>query len=425
MPILAQCPHCGKKMQVKDEFGGRKGKCPGCQQTFQVPLRNLLDAPRTAATAPAYSAADHPLDEPVPRESAGHSRLRAAQKRDPQQVREQIAAGFHGNAPIPRVDFGRKIGTFLVLVVLLLMPIFYIAVIGALVGAMVWLARLPTGGVLSSPVVWLCEAAGGIVLLCLLKPLLEPRRKSIDSHPLDIAKQPVLAELLTRIAAQIDSPAPAQLDLECSTRFRAALSAAAPFLPGRHIKLTLGLPLLACLSAGQLAGVIAGQMALVRRHAACRMTNIIRSINGWLWQSVYGSSRFDQWLRRMAQRPRFHAAKLLVPLLLARLPVQIVLFVPMFLANTLASGIARRAELDADLIAAQLVGRNSFAHLVQRLGMIDFAWQGILVELDFLYRDQQLPDSLPQQLAVRMLDMTPELWSGAGGHRRSAERNVV
>ena len=172
------------------------------------------------------------------------------------------------------------------------------------------------------------------------------------------------------------------------------------------------MPLLACLSVEELAGVIAGQMALVRRHAACRMTNIIRSINGWLWQSVYGSSRFDQWLRRMAQRPRFHAGKLLVPLLLARFPVQIVLFVPMFLANTLASGIARRAELDADLIAAQLTGRNSFAHLVQRLGMIDFAWQGILVELDFLYRDQQLPDSLPQQLAVLGTDNDPFFCEG-------------
>jgi hypothetical protein len=38
-----------------------------------------------------------------------------------------------------------------------------------------------------------------------------------------------------------------------------------------------------------------------------------------------------------------------------------------------------------------------------------FTWEGILTELSFLYKEQQLPDSLPHFLAERMADVTPEL----------------
>jgi hypothetical protein len=39
MPISIACPHCDWKGVVKDELGGRKGKCPTCGELIPIPLK--------------------------------------------------------------------------------------------------------------------------------------------------------------------------------------------------------------------------------------------------------------------------------------------------------------------------------------------------------------------------------------------------
>jgi hypothetical protein len=317
------------------------------------------------------------------------------------QVREQVLAAFHGQQAPLRVGIGRKLGAAIVATILLLMPLFYAGVIGGLVYWMYWLATSSLGGGLSAPVWWGAEVFAALILICLLKPLLEPQRRSVDSHPLDVSREGLLREFLDRVCKQIDAPIPNAIDVECSTRLVASAR--------RGGRLTMGLPLVACLSVDQFGAAVADQLALQRRGAGSGLTNLIRGINGWLWRSVYGKSRFDQWLRLVAERPHFHLAKLLLPLAWSKFIAQAVLFVPMFIANTVAAGVVRRAELDADRSTVRLVGQETFAVLLERLELIDFTWEGMTAELDFLHTEQQLPESLPEQLAVRMLDMTPEL----------------
>ncbi len=49
MPIAFACPHCGKQMNVDDQFGGQTGPCSGCGKTITIP-------PAKGAYAPAPSA---------------------------------------------------------------------------------------------------------------------------------------------------------------------------------------------------------------------------------------------------------------------------------------------------------------------------------------------------------------------------------
>jgi uncharacterized Zn finger protein (UPF0148 family) len=53
------CPHCGKALNVKDEYAGKKAKCPGCRNLIRVPA---------AAPAPAvdYPEEDYPEDDTCP-----------------------------------------------------------------------------------------------------------------------------------------------------------------------------------------------------------------------------------------------------------------------------------------------------------------------------------------------------------------------
>lgn len=65
--IRCKCPHCGKEIRAGDEHAGKKGRCPGCKELFQIPLvRAVKPAPAPAAerrTPPPQEDADYEVVE--------------------------------------------------------------------------------------------------------------------------------------------------------------------------------------------------------------------------------------------------------------------------------------------------------------------------------------------------------------------------
>jgi hypothetical protein len=53
MPILINCPSCGRKLRVPDELLGKKVRCPGCQTMFAGTPEPAAPVPAAATTAPA------------------------------------------------------------------------------------------------------------------------------------------------------------------------------------------------------------------------------------------------------------------------------------------------------------------------------------------------------------------------------------
>src|SRR5262249_35203230 len=102
MPIAVTCPACQKSFRVNAAHAGKKGRCPGCQ--------NLLDIP----AAPARPAAE---SRPAvsPREV----------------LMREILDAFEGNIPRVRVGWTYRVGVLLVTVAMLLLPVCYLAFIGA------------------------------------------------------------------------------------------------------------------------------------------------------------------------------------------------------------------------------------------------------------------------------------------------------
>ncbi len=67
------CPHCNRSVRVKDDFGGRKGRCPFCKQVVQIPARSEPAgeahdeiADLAAALSAAAGAAEDTATEAVP-----------------------------------------------------------------------------------------------------------------------------------------------------------------------------------------------------------------------------------------------------------------------------------------------------------------------------------------------------------------------
>jgi Zn-dependent protease with chaperone function len=212
----------------------------------------------------------------------------------------------------------------------------------------------------------------------------------------------VLSEFMAQIGKQLDAPPPAAIQVECSPRLE---------LDRAGRTLTIGLGLISGLTVQQLAGLIATQLAQHRRGAVSGPTNLIRAINGWMWRSVFQQDRFEQWITRVNLRPGFHLGRLVLPLRYLSFLARAALWIPMFIGNTVAAALVRQIELDADVCAARLVGKQAFLDSLQRAKIVDYTWEGILAEISFLYKEQRLPDSLPHELAARLREMTPELCS--------------
>ena len=376
MAIVFDCPHCNEKLHIKEEYAGRKGKCPKCQKPIQVPgatdavgrstvmlTKSTMGTATVAAAPPSKQTA-----ETVRAASATHVFGKLSANRD--EIRQQVLAAIQGQMTPPQVPLLRKLGILFVLGVVVLLPLFYIATFVGLMYGIYWLATSTSEYAqgLGSAVRLVAMIGAAVILVCLLKPLIEPRRRTIGIHPLPKDQEDLLAEFVGQICEQIDAPRPAVIQTECSIRLAAESRRMLMGLVHRDVVLTVGLPLVACLSVEQLAGLIASQMAQFRRKAGSRATNAIRAINGWLWRSVYEDGRFDAWLRRVAERRHFHLAKLLLPLRAIRLFAQMALFVPMFIGNTVASSLVRLVELDADRAGARLVGRETFAGALVRHG---------------------------------------------------------
>ncbi len=67
MAITFSC-ECGKQMTAKDEFAGRKIKCPKCGKVVRIPAQAAdeeEESPQTLRPPPAWRVAQAPLAKPV------------------------------------------------------------------------------------------------------------------------------------------------------------------------------------------------------------------------------------------------------------------------------------------------------------------------------------------------------------------------
>jgi len=61
MPIQFACTHCGKPIEVDDEYADRMATCPFCSNVTRVPPQSTFDAHATVRAQPAVlTSAEHP-----------------------------------------------------------------------------------------------------------------------------------------------------------------------------------------------------------------------------------------------------------------------------------------------------------------------------------------------------------------------------
>lgn len=333
---------------------------------------------------------------------------------------QQILASFSGNISPVRVSFGYGLALMLVAVLMVLLPLIYLAIVGSVGWLWWWYAvhgldlfsgshgRNAGKGVLLmylGPLV-----IGGILVLFMFKPIFARAPKGARPLSADERREPFLFAFVRRLCAAVGAPEPRRIDITCEVNASASFRRGALSLFGNDLVLTIGLPLVAGQNLRQFTGVLAHEFGHFAQGWAMRANYLIRTVNHWFARVVYQRDRMDEWLVEMANSDSHLAINLVLHV--ARFFVWLtrgVLYVLMMVGHLMSSLLSRQMEFDADRHAFRLVGREPFASALRDLPVLGAAESGAHHDLRTAWQEKRLADDLPRLISANIVQIPDEV----------------
>jgi hypothetical protein len=229
----------------------------------------------------------------------------SAPPEDFETLRRKVFAAFTQPkiAPVP-VSGGYRFGIVLVSFFMVMLPLVYLALIGA-VGWMVWYHAVNHTGMISAAsgvgsgrnagravvlafLAYLAPIVAGVgLVLFMIKPLFSKPATDSGRRTLKPEDEPLLFEFVDRICKAVSSPRPQRIDIDCNINASASFNRGIFSMAGNDLVLTLGMPLVAGLTMRQFGGVLAHEFGHFAQGAGMRLSYLIRSISYWFTRVVY------------------------------------------------------------------------------------------------------------------------------------------
>lgn len=380
-------PTPAHKKNVQQRQSGRsmKSQKPGSSQKKHIPKPR----PKKPGQVKTSSKAT-----PYQKKKKQHSRI--------EELRESILDAFHGKLPRGSVSLFYKIGLFLVMWVMLILPLIYLAMIGGVGYLMYWHAfKNPAVtqegrnvfGILFVYVLPLL--IGGVLIFFMIKPLFVRLATAFKPFKLYRQDEPLLFAFIEKICTAVGAPIPEEihvlLDVNASAGFRHGIWS----FWGHEMVLTVGLPLVAGLSVEQLAGVLAHEFGHFAQKTGMRLSYIVRSISFWFARVVYQEDEWDFQLRHWSERANFHIAIFLLIIRFFIWFTRRVLWLLMIIGNMFSCFLLRQMEYDADRYETYLEGTQGFEFTSRRLIELSLAYQGAFHDLENSWEEGRLVDNVP------------------------------
>lgn len=215
---------------------------------------------------------------------------------------------------------------------------------------------------------------------------------------------------------------PVRVDVDCEVNASARLRRGLLSLGQRDLVLTIGLPLVAGLSARQLAGVLAHEFGHFAQGAGMAFTYVIRSVNGWFARVVFER---DTWDEALAAASRQLDLRIGIVLWVARGAVWLVrqvLHGLMHVGHAIACLQLRQMEFDADYYEAHVAGSAAFAATSLEIRRLGLGGSVAFGELGELWRDKRLVDDYPGFVLQRRHHLAREIDTELGRHAAEKTR---
>src|SRR5436190_16320108 len=229
--LLAKCScsQCGNHIEFPIEAANAVVDCPHCAQKTQL----TLDAPAPGADKPSAA---------------------------------EILDAFTGTIPRTRTSFLYQIGLLLVTLVMLVLPLVYVAMVLAAAWG-VWLYAshfrflLAPSGV--GPRFYLVKLmayigplfVGVVLLFFMVKPLFARRAAKAQPLALNPGAEPTLYAFIARICELVGAPMPKRIDLDCQLNAAAGFRRGFASLFGHDLVLVIGIPLVGSFNLSEFAGI--------------------------------------------------------------------------------------------------------------------------------------------------------------------------
>ncbi|HEY1049614.1 MAG TPA: M48 family metalloprotease [Prosthecobacter sp.] len=326
----------------------------------------------------------------------------------------RVKTSFAGTLQRTPVSFGYRLGMGLVLAGLLLLPLLYLSLVLGISGlvawhfqhAQMWMMRasqwsglsLAGSGAGLAGLMYLCMGILGVIfLLFFIKPLFVPSLKRLPVVTLDPAEEKTLFVLVQRICELMGAPMPKEVRVDCSVNAAAGFRTGLSGFFGGHMVLTIGMPLVAGLTARQLAAVLAHEFGHFAQGGAMRLDYLIRTINHWFARAVFERDAWDQKLEALAASK--HSLSFLGRAATAMISAGRAILKVLAQAGGVLSGyMSRHMEYDADAHAARMAGGNEYVETLLTIEELIGAHNLMAREfLDLLGRNT-LPNNVPSRL---------------------------
>jgi len=167
---------------------------------------------------------------------------------------------------------------------------------------------------------------------------------------------------------------------------------------GHDLVLALGLPLVANLTARELAGVVAHEFGHFTQGVGMRLHYIVNSINIWFARVAYQRDAWDVALERWAAGSRDIRIVLVIwTIQIAVWFSRLILKILMLIGLVVGGFMLRQMEYDADAYEIKVAGSDCFEQTTRKLATLEAAWSQTRKELAASWKnDKTLPDNLPE-----------------------------
>lgn len=378
-PLEAKCScqHCGNHIAFPIELAESTADCPHCGQPTQL----NLDAP------PPLDSSEHPSAAELINAIGG-------------PVRRTRAGLFY------------HLGLVLVAGMMVILPVVYVAMIGAAAYGVYYYAthftfmlKSMVGGVyvyMVKLLAYLTPLFVGVVLVFfMIKPLFARRAPRARPLALDPAINSTLYAFIARICDCVGAPMPRRIDLNCDLNASAGLRRGLRSLFSNDLVLTIGLPLVANLNLREFAGVMAHEFGHFTQGFGMRLSYVIRSINLWFARVVYERDAWDVMLIEWAEEADDWRIMLIVSC--ARFGVwisRLLLMALMFIGHGVSCFLLRQMEYDADSYEIKLAGSATTEATIKRLNVLGEALGRSYKDMRSSWNtSKKLPENLPAFLS--------------------------
>jgi Zn-dependent protease with chaperone function len=377
MPISLTC-RCKNVLTVSDKLIGKSTMCPGCGEFLDV-----LDPKDPAVIAAREAEEKKKAEEPTPKE-----------------LKRLVQDAIDGDIEPVRRTPGYVFGAACVAAAVLVLPVLYVSLILLVAFLLFWHAttNLELFRVLRpfpAVIAYVGPLIVGVVLLVfMVKPLLARSPRARGGRLIRMDKEPVLAVFVEEIARAVHAPEPRRVEVDCDVNASAGFGRGLFSLFGHNLTLTIGLPLVAGLTARQLAGVLAHEFGHFSQGAGMRLTYIVRSVNAWFARLVYERDEWDvslaEWCKEEGVEGMIAAA-----IRVCVVGTRAILWVFMMVAHGISCFLLRRMEYDADRSEARLVGIKTFEKTSRRMARLQAAAEEATEIVERCWIKDRFPDDYP------------------------------